>query len=99
MNANAIRLVIVFLGTVCCLCVVGIIVSSALGRDPHATLGTIASMAGGALTGILATPKSRRRRSFRRGDPGQATEDDHRSNDHPFTPRVVKPIPQSGEPK
>lgn len=56
---DAIRLVIVALGIICCLSVGGIILLQALGYEASPALTGIASSATGALVGIIAGPPSR----------------------------------------
>ena len=56
MDVSLFRLVISALSAICGLCVVGIVLASSLGHEPPPTLGAIASMASGALVGILVNP-------------------------------------------
>lgn len=58
MDVAILRLVVLSLAVVCALCVVGITILGILGHDPPPTLGAIASMCGGALVGIVVTPRS-----------------------------------------
>jgi hypothetical protein len=56
MDASVLKLVIVVLAAICCLCILGIVLSTSLGHEIPPTLGSIASMVAGALVGILVTP-------------------------------------------
>ena len=56
MDVSLFRLVITSLAIICGLCVAGVILASSLGHEPPPTLGAIASMASGALVGILVNP-------------------------------------------
>jgi hypothetical protein len=56
MDVFTLRLVVASLCAICCICISGITVASCFGHEVPPTLGSIASMAAGALVGILVTP-------------------------------------------
>lgn len=56
MDVSILRLVVVSIGAIGCLCVGGLVICAAMGREPPASLGTIGGMAIGALCGILVPP-------------------------------------------
>jgi len=60
MDANVIRLVVVFLGSIGLLCCGGMVYLSAVGREPPSALVSTAAGTVGALAGILAAQKERR---------------------------------------
>ncbi len=57
MDTSIIRLAVTAIGLVCCLCVGGVVIVSATGREPPANLGNIAATCAGALVGILVVPR------------------------------------------
>lgn len=57
MDVFTIRLVAVVLGSICILCVGGIILVAAAGHEPPGVLSALATTCAGALVGLLVTPR------------------------------------------
>jgi len=60
LDVSVIRLVVLCLATVCCVCLLGLVVVAASGHEPPAALASVASTAAGALVGILVLPRDER---------------------------------------
>jgi hypothetical protein len=64
MDASLLRLVVILLSAICCLCIVGIAVCAATGHEVPPSLNAVASMASGSLVGILVVPRGGQQNTY-----------------------------------